>query len=63
MSCIIYGLDTVVSVLFKNTRTRWRHTERDIFNTFNIQSEYTASDHRLNELQTIMFENKECSST
>ena len=31
--CIIYGLETVVSVLFTNTRTRWLHNEREIFNT------------------------------
>ena len=31
--CIIYGLETVVSVLFTNTRTRWPHNEREIFNT------------------------------
>ena len=29
----IYGLETVVSVLFTNTRTRWAHNEREIFNT------------------------------
>ena len=29
----IYGLETVVSVLFANTRTRWPHNEREIFNT------------------------------
>ena len=28
-----YGLETVVSVLFTNTRTRWPHNEREIFNT------------------------------
>ena len=28
-----YGLETVVSVLFTNTRTRWLHNEREIFNT------------------------------
>ena len=32
-SCSIYGLETVVSVLFTNTRTRWPHNEREIFNT------------------------------
>ena len=26
-------LETVVSVLFTNTRTRWPHNEREIFNT------------------------------
>ncbi len=94
--CSNYGLETVVSVLLTNTRTRWPHNEREIFNTargvaecsienfeaskcvylstkhertdsnpFNIQSEYAASDHRLNELQTIslMFKNKKCGST
>ena len=30
---IIYGLETVVSVLFTNTRKRWPHNEREIFNT------------------------------
>ena len=29
----VYGLETVVSVLFTNTRTRWPHNEREIFNT------------------------------
>ena len=29
----IYGLETVVSVLFTNTRTRWPHNEREISNT------------------------------
>ena len=29
----IYGLEAVVSVLFTNTRTRWPHNEREIFNT------------------------------
>ena len=29
----IYGLETVVSVLFPNTRTRWLYNEREIFNT------------------------------
>ena len=29
----IYGLETVVSVLFTNTRRRWPHNEREIFNT------------------------------
>ena len=28
-----YGLETVVSVLFTNTRTRWPHNELEIFNT------------------------------
>ena len=32
-SLLIYGLETVVSVLFTNTRTRWPHNEREIFNT------------------------------
>ena len=30
---IIYGLETVVSVLVTNTRTRWSHNEQEIFNT------------------------------
>ena len=29
----IYGLESVVSVLFTNTRTRWPHNEPEIFNT------------------------------
>ena len=33
MSARTYGLETVVSVLFTNTRTRWPHNEREIFNT------------------------------
>ncbi len=28
-----YGLEAAVSVLLINTRTRWPHNERDIFNT------------------------------
>ena len=32
-TCYNYGLETVVSVLFTNTRTRWLHNEREIFNT------------------------------
>ncbi len=28
-----YGLETVVSVLLTNTRTRWPHNEREISNT------------------------------
>ena len=28
-----YGLETVVSVLLTNTRTRWSHNEREIFNS------------------------------
>ena len=32
-ACFIYGLETGVSVLFTNTRTRWPHNEREIFNT------------------------------
>ena len=32
-SDVNYGLATVVSVLFKNTRMRWPHNEREIFNT------------------------------
>ncbi len=27
------GIETVVSVLFTNTRTRWPHNEQEIFNT------------------------------
>ena len=33
MQVSIYGLETVVSVLFTNTRTCWPHNEREIFNT------------------------------
>ena len=29
----VYGLETVVSVLFTNTGTRWPHNVREIFNT------------------------------
>ncbi len=29
----MYGLETVVSVLFTNTHSRWPHSEREIFNT------------------------------
>ncbi len=46
--------------VYLSTRHEWTDS-----NPFNIQSEYTASDHRLNELQTksLMFKNKKCSST
>ena len=30
---VIYGLETVASVLFSNTRTRLLYNEREIFNT------------------------------
>ena len=32
-AAVTYGLETVVSALFTNTRTRWLHNEREIFNT------------------------------
>ena len=31
--CLVYGLETVVSVLFSNTHTRLLYNEREIFNT------------------------------
>ena len=37
--CSIYGLETVVSVLFTNTRTRWPHNEREILNTARGEAE------------------------
>ena len=45
MSCkvmlcnVIYGLGTVVSVLFINTRTRLLYNEREIFNTARSEAE------------------------
>ena len=35
----IYGLETVVSVLFSNTRTRLLYNEREIFNTAQSEAE------------------------
>ena len=34
-----YGLETVVSVLFSNTRTRLLYNEREIFNTTRSEAE------------------------
>ena len=34
-----YGLETVVSVLFSNTRTRLLYNEREIFNTARNEAE------------------------
>ena len=34
-----YGLETVVSVLFSNTRTRLLYNEREIFNTARSEAE------------------------
>ena len=36
---ITYGLETVVSVLFSNTRTRLLYNEREIFNTARSEAE------------------------
>ena len=38
-SKFIYGLETVVSVLFSNTRTRLLYNEREIFNTARSEAE------------------------
>ena len=35
----IYGLETAVSVLFSNTRTRLLYNEREIFNTARSEAE------------------------
>ena len=35
----IYGLETVVSVMFSNTRTRLLYNEREIFNTARSEAE------------------------
>ena len=35
----IYGLETVMSVLFSNTRTRLLYNEREIFNTARSEAE------------------------
>ena len=35
----VYGLETVVSVLFSNTRTRLLYDEREIFNTARSEAE------------------------
>ena len=40
----IYGLETVVSVLFTNTRTRWPQNEREIFNTARGVAEYSIEN-------------------
>ena len=37
--CFIYGLETVVSVLFSNTRMRLLYNEREIFNTARSEAE------------------------
>ena len=37
--CITYGLETVVSVLFSNTRTRLLYNEREISNTARSEAE------------------------
>ena len=37
--CFIYGLETVVSVLFSNTRTRLLYNEREIFSTAQGEAE------------------------
>ena len=39
MSPNIYGLETVVSVLFSNTRTRLLYNEWEIFNTARSEAE------------------------
>ena len=39
MKVVIYGLETVVSVLFSNTRTRLLYNEREIFNTARSEAE------------------------
>ena len=39
LQLIIYGLETVVSVLFSNTRTRLLYNERKIFNTARSEAE------------------------
>ena len=38
-SGVTYGLETVVSVLFSNTRTRLLYNEREIFNTARSEAE------------------------
>ena len=37
--CFIYGLETVVSVLFSNTRTRLLYNEREIFSAARGEAE------------------------
>ena len=39
MKTLDYGLETVVSVLFSNTRTRLLYNEREIFNTAQSEAE------------------------
>ena len=36
---VSYGLETVVSALFSNTRTRLLYNEREIFNTARSEAE------------------------
>ena len=38
-ACSSYGFETVVSVLFSNTRTRLLYNEREIFNTAPSEAE------------------------
>ena len=50
-----YGLETVVSVLFSNTRTRLLYNEREIFNTARSVLKISSS---LYSKQVRVFENK-----
>ena len=46
---IFYGLETVVSVLFSNARTRLLYSERDIFNTARSEAECSIENFELIE--------------
>ena len=43
-TCDNYGLETVVSVLFSNTRTCLLYNEREIFNTARSEAEYSIEN-------------------
>ena len=45
--CITYGLETVVSVLFSNTRTRLLYNEREIINTARSEAECSIKKFRV----------------
>ena len=44
LSHINYGLETVVSVLFSNTRTRLLYNEREILNTARSEAECSIAN-------------------
>ena len=54
---VVYGLETVVSVLFSNTRTRLLYNEREIFNTARSEAVLKISS-SLYSKQVRVFETK-----